>query len=68
MRSTIKRIDIGLDNLLKETSLNRIRNNIDKKQRTLPELTRMMQKCPSFNNLLKELSTIPKREDITKLW
>lgn len=49
---------------MREIATLRIKNDIDKKFRSPKELTKMSLNCPSINKILKELSTLPKKEDL----
>lgn len=58
------RIDIGLKEVLKECSLNRIKNNVDEEKRGTKEMTKMMLNCSSFPDVIDQLSKTPRKEDI----
>jgi hypothetical protein len=49
---------------LDEWRRERIRNNIDKKFRGMAEMTDMLLNCPSIKQVEKEITTLPKKEDI----
>ena len=52
---------------LRRVKAARVVNGVDKKFRSDKELMRMFLNCPSMPSIEKELSTIPKREDLRKL-
>jgi hypothetical protein len=58
-----ERIDINLRNDLKEVSLDRIKNGLEKEMQPIKELTRMMRNAESYPNLLNELKTKPRKKD-----
>lgn len=62
-----ERINKDFSKKIREASILRIKNRIDEKFRSFPEMTKMIQNCPSFETTLKELSTIPKDEDLRRM-
>ena len=67
MKDKLSRIDIELENIFRKAATLRIVNGVDKKMRSLPELTDMVKRCPSFKKTIEELSTIPTKEDLRKM-
>lgn len=61
------RVDPDFLEKLEEIKMARVRNKIDDEIRVNRELTKMMMNCPSFPNIVDELSHIPKKEDIDKI-
>lgn len=61
------RVDPDFLKKLEEIRMARIINKIDDQSRVNRELTKMMMNCPSFPNVVEELSKIPKKEDIDKI-
>ena len=66
MKNKLSRIDKELERVLRKAATARIRNGIDEKMRSLPELTDMVQRCPSFKKTMDELCTIPTKEDLKR--
>lgn len=67
--SKLARINKDFEDDFRNSARRRIENRIDKELRSMPELTNMMRKTPSYRKMLKELETIPKQEDLLKdLW
>lgn len=64
MRDSKIRVSKKFKKLLDDSALERIQNNIDKKVRSSRELTDMMMNTPSIEKVIRELKTIPKKEDI----
>jgi len=67
MKDKQVRIDKELETIFRKTATARIRNGIDDKMRSLPELTDMVKRCPSFKKTIEELSTIPTKDDLRRL-
>jgi len=63
----LQRVDIDMEKQVRLSALNRIKNNIDMEIRSFPEMTKMMMNTPSFPNVIKELETIPRKEDLKEI-
>ena len=65
-RSILRRIDPNFDKKLKELSLKRYKNDIDKDglPRNNRELTKMILNAPSFSKVEQELIKMPRIEDL----
>lgn len=61
------RVDKEFKDAIRKASINRLKNDIDSVKRSEREMSKMMMNCPSFPNILNELSTIPKKEDLARL-
>lgn len=59
--------DAEYSSWLRRVKAARVVNGVDKKFRSDRELMRMFLNCPSVKNVEKELSTLPKKEDISRL-
>ena len=66
-KEKLTRVDEKFIERIRNAARLRIKNDVDKKLRGDRELTRMMTRCPSFPNIEKELSSIPKQEDLDKM-
>jgi len=66
MKDRKVRIDPKLKEDIEEVKLRRIKNGLEKDIRKLSfrEMTRMLRNTPSYFKLIRELSTLPRREDI----
>ena len=60
----IIRVDKELDADLRAAAAERIRNRVDKKFRSSTEMTGMMRNTDSYPELIRELKTKRKKEDI----
>ena len=58
------RVNPNFKKILEDVSPERIINKVDRKMHSFPEITEMMINTPSFPNVLRELKTIPRKEDI----
>ena len=66
MNSKPVRISPDFETELRDLARLRIKNEVDRKFRSIREMSEMVLRCPSFPNIKKELSTIPKKEDLTR--
>ena len=67
MKDKLSRIDKELEKILRRSAVCRIKNGVDIKMRSLPELTDMIKRCPSFNKTIEELSSLPTKEDLRRM-
>jgi len=58
------RVSSRFKKMLKDSAIQRIQNKVDKELRSSREMSEMMLNTPSINEVLKELKTIPKMEDM----
>lgn len=61
------RADPDLVDDIRKAAGNRFKKGVDSEVRRDREITEMMRNCPSFPDVMDELSTIPRKEDIGKL-
>ena len=66
MIGKMARIDKEFEKELRKSALKRIQNNVDDQIRGTREMTKMMLNTKSINEVLKELQTTPRMEDIKK--
>ena len=64
MRDETIRVDPAFKKILKESSVNRVKNDVDKEMRSTRELTKMMLNTPSIEKVIGELESIPRKEDL----
>ncbi len=63
-RSEVMRVDTEFRKIMKDAAAERIKNNIDTEFRKPREMTKMLRRAPSFKNVLEELKTLPRKEDL----
>jgi hypothetical protein len=63
----LAKIDPNFAKILDDSALQRRLNQVDNKDRSYRELTKMMTNCPSFPKVKQELSILPRKEDLLKL-
>lgn len=62
----ILKVDRELKKILDDARHERVIRGLDKDKQSYPRVTKMMMNCPSFNTVVKELKTLPKKEDLEK--
>lgn len=66
-RTKIVRVDTEYEKKMREIMKERFNKNLAKfssKDLGLPEATRLMLRCPSWNQVERELKSLPKKENL----
>ena len=63
-RSEVMRVDSEFRKIMKDAATERIKNDIDTEFRKPREMTKMLRRAPSFPDVLKEIKTLPRKEDL----
>ena len=65
---TTEKIDIKFKEIMKECAKERYFKGLEKKEPSLPEITRLAMKCPDWSKVVLDLKTKPRKEDIKNVW
>lgn len=61
---TTQKVDTNFATEMRELAKERYMKNLEKREPKLPEMTRLLRKTTSWKNVMLELKTKPRKEDI----
>ena len=61
---TTEKIDVDFKKEMRELAKLRYFKNLERREPSLPEMTRLLRRSPSWQNVVLDLKTKPKKEDL----
>jgi hypothetical protein len=61
---TTEKVDIDFKKEMRELAKFRYFKNLEKKEPSLPEMTRLVRRCPGWKSIIFDLRTKPRKENV----